>query len=271
MVEWKWNNYNQINYISIPFWEQMGVVTAFTAKMGGVSKNEFTSLNMGLHVGDVQEDVIENRTLIMNSLEASVDNMVCSEQVHSTKVAIINNDNMGCGAYDYSTVLKGVDAMVTNVPGVFLTTFYADCYPLYFFEPNKRVIGLAHSGWKGTMGKIGVKTIQAMGDEYKVKKEDILVFIGPGIGKCCFEIDEKLAAEVKGEFAGLNNILSANEKGFFWDLEKTNRQVLIENGIKENHIIGCNLCTSCQNNDFYSYRRDKGKTGRMAAIISLSY
>ncbi len=271
MDRWKWNNYNEVRYINIPDWAEMGVMTAFTARSGGFSQDEFYSLNMGLHVGDDKDRVIRNRELVLKGLNSALANIVCGEQVHGTEVAVINKEDIGKGAYDFSTALKGIDAMVTNVPHLFLATFYADCYPLYLFDPSKRVIGIAHSGWKGTMGRIGAITAQTMRDKFGTDIEDLLIFIGPGIGKCCFEINAELASKVQKEFKQLNNILTEDKKGFFWDLENTNRQVLLQMGIKEDHIITSNLCTSCHINDFYSYRRDKGQTGRMAAIIGLSY
>lgn len=271
MDKWKWQNSNGIRYINIPAWAEMGVDAVFTAKDGGFSENEFASLNMALHVGDNEEAVIKNRFQVLNILNTGLENMVCSEQVHGTNIAVVGEEHLGKGAYQYSSAIKETDAMVTDVPNICLTTFYADCFPIFIFDPHKRAVGIAHSGWKGTMELIGVKTVKVMQQEFGCSLDDIQVFIGPGIDRCCFEISADLGVRVKEKFADFNNILTPWKKGFLWDLPNTIRQALLNLGIRDDHIIVSQLCTSCNNEDFFSYRREKGKTGRMAAIIRLRY
>lgn len=271
MDKWKWQNFNEIRYINIPTWEELGVDAIFTARDGGFSEKEFSSLNMALHVGDDKNLVVKNRTQVLKILDTTLDSMVCCKQVHGATVAVINKEEAGLGAYEFSSAINETDAMVTNVPDICLTTFYADCFPIFIFDPIKRVVGIAHSGWKGTMEQIGVKTIRVMQEEFDCKLNNIQVFIGPGINKCCFEVNAELAFRVKEKFGDFNNIISPRKEGFFWDLPNTNRQVLLKLGINDDHIIVSNLCTACNSDDFFSYRREKGKTGRMAAIIRLRY
>ncbi|HZK43226.1 MAG TPA: peptidoglycan editing factor PgeF [Syntrophomonadaceae bacterium] len=266
-----WQNFDGLRYINLPFWSEMGADILFTSRTGGFSEGQFASLNMALHVGDNHNRVIKNRLKVLKAFGSNLESIVCCEQVHGAEVAIINKEHTGLGADNFTTAIKGVDAMVTNISQICLTTFYADCIPIFLFDPIKRVIGIAHSGWKGTVNMIGNKTVQIMQDHYGCDLKEIKVFIGPGIGKCCFEIGEELGVEVKTIFNDLEDIIKVNERGFLWDLPKTNQQALIKYGIKKENIIASNLCTSCNTDEFFSYRQEKGKTGRMAAMIRLHY
>lgn len=269
MQDWKWNHQDGLDYIDIPQWKDLGAVAVFTSRRGGVSTGCFESLNMGLHVGDEPSAVLVNRQRYASILGQESSSMVCCEQVHGHQVIRVNKSHAGSGARDLKSVLQGYDAMVTNQPGILLTAYFADCIPLYFFDPEHRVIGLAHSGWKGTMGRIAVKTLQTMRDHYGSRSENIQVFIGPGIGPCCFQIQPDLMEKVNAEFTGFDGIIMMNKDGYFWDLPATNHQMLLEWGVQAENIIHCSLCTSCRTDVFYSYRRERGNTGRMAAGLAL--
>ncbi len=271
MFAWIWENYEGLKYLSIPRWRKMGVDILFTTRTGGDSQNEFTSLNMALHVGDEKEKVIKNRNKVLKAIDLDLDCLVSCEQVHGSNVVLVNKENLGQGAYEFITAIKETDAMVTNIPYICLATFYADCLPIFIFDPVKRAIGLAHSGWKGTMEGIACKTIELMQTKFDCHITDIEVFIGPGIASCCFVIGNDLAQQVLAKFGNLKDILLENEKGVLWDLANTNRQVLINYGVKEEKILNSNLCTSCDTENFFSYRQEKGQTGRMAALINLRY
>ncbi len=269
MQEWKWNQQGELRYIQIPHWKNQGAQAIFTSREGGVSTECYTSLNMGLHVGDDPAAVQTNRHRYASLFGQDVSTMVCCEQIHGNQVIRIDQSHAGSGAMELDSVLKGYDAMVTNQPGMLLTAYFADCIPLYFFDPQQKVIALAHSGWKGTMGRIAVKTLQAMLGHYGSRPGDIQVFIGPGIGPCCFQIQPDLLKKVNAEFLGFDGIIIMNKDGCFWDLPATNHQMLIASGVQEHNIIRCSLCTSCCTDVFYSYRREKGNTGRMAAGLAL--
>ncbi|MBO8158584.1 peptidoglycan editing factor PgeF [Thermosyntropha sp.] len=269
MKKWIWHNEGELSYITLPEWEKKGVKALFSTRKGGVSKGPFSSLNVGLHVGDEEVYVLENRRKILNLLGAKLDNVVCCEQVHGDRIAVIGKDHKGCGAFSLKTALPGYDAMITNVSDIFLMAFYADCYSIYFFDPVKYVVGLAHSGWKGTALRIACKTVDKMADVFKSNPSDIEVFIGPGIKECCFKISPELAKQMKQEFDDFDNIITDKEGSIYWDLTETNRRLLVEYGIKPENIVICDLCTLCNENKFFSYRRDNGITGRMAAVIGL--
>lgn len=271
MSSFTWEQRAGLKYITVPRWQEQGVKVGFSTRSGGVSRKPYGSLNLALHVGDKYDDVIENRSRYLDLFALKLENMVCCEQVHGNTVAVVGKDEQGRGALDQSNVLAGFDAMVCATPGIMLTTFYADCIPLYFFDPLKRVVAIAHSGWKGTMGRIAGETVKTMQKDFGSSPLNIEAFIGPGIGRCCFYIGEELAHRVKEEFAELDGILNWNQKGYTWDLHLTNRLILQEIGLKPGNIIDSNFCTACDHESFFSYRRDQGKTGRMAAVIALDY
>ncbi len=266
MSSWDWKINNGINYISIDSW--LSVSIAFSSRMGGCSASPYESLNMGLHVDDNPLDVIENRRRLLQVFDLHMEDTVCCEQIHSNHVLAVDEKDRGKGIYTCESAIKSCDGLVTNVPGLNLMAFFADCYPLYFFDPDHRAIGLSHAGWKGTMGQIGIKTAELMAVQYGTEASRLKVFIGPGIATCCFQIDAVLADKVYEEFWDLHDIILKKGFSYFWDLQGTNRQLLMKHGVREENIICCELCTCCEDK-FFSYRREQGRTGRMAAILAL--
>lgn len=268
MLTAEWKRKDDLLYISIPAWEEKGVCAAFSSRQGGKSAVPYDSLNLGLHVGDQHETVLSNRQRFLHALELELDDVVCCQQVHGSQVAVVGDHHRGLGAYTLSTALADYDAMITKSPGLVLMSFYADCIPIFFFDPIKQVIGLAHAGWKGTMAHIAAETVRSMKREFQVDPADIQVFIGPGIDQCCFEIKDDLKAKVQREFTAVHDIIIKDERGYFWDLKATNRKTLLSEGILPQHILSSKLCTRCEPR-FYSYRRDLGNTGRMGAVLAL--
>jgi YfiH family protein len=266
--KWIWQKEQEIDYITIPHWREQGVIMAFSSRNGGVSPSPFQSLNMGLHVGDQAELVWANRQRFIDLWCLGLEQMVCCQQVHGSQVVCVSSEMSGLGAKDYNTSISGIDAMITDQTGIILATFYADCQPVFFFDPQKRVVGLAHSGWKGTMGRIVSNTVNTMVHVYGSKAENLEVFIGPGIGPCCFQIQADLAKKVTAAFPEFDGIIDRNRE-ISWDLSLTNRKILDQAGIDPNKIMECGLCTSCNKDSFFSYRRENGKTGRMMAVIGL--
>lgn len=271
MHSFEWKNEAGLQYITIPHWEKQGVSVGFSGRLGGVSHTPYNSLNLALHAGDKIDAVITNRSRYLQLLSLDPANMVCCEQIHGNSVVIVGKEHQGRGAFDYESALSGYDAMVCDQPDVALTTFYADCIPVYFFDPDRRVVAIAHSGWKGTIKRIAWETLKVMQKDFACRPENVEVFIGPGIGGCCFYIGEELVQRVKEEFCHLDGILNLNQGRYTWDLQLTNRLILQESGINPDHIIECRLCTACNSEKFFSYRRDQGRTGRMAAVIALNY
>ena len=163
----------------------------------------------------------------------------------------------------------GVDALITNEPGIMLVTYFADCVPLYFVDIKQKIIALAHAGWGGTVGLISVKTIQKFQNEYNSKIEDIICAIGPSIGKCCYEVNE----DVKNIFESLDIdshlFIDKINKKHTINLWKVNELLLLKAGILHKNILKADLCTSCNSDMFFSHRATKGKRGTMAAFLCL--
>lgn len=269
MLNWQWEESQGIKYMTIPEWKRLGTDMLFTSRRQGESRQPFESLNLALHVGDEPDKVIRNRQKLMSIWGRQVGDLVCCEQVHGNKVAIVSEADRGRGALAYHTALTGYDGMITNTSGLYLALFYADCLPVFLFDPVKKVIALVHSGWKGTMGKIVLQAAGMMQQQYQVELNNLQAFIGPGIASCCFEIDRELSDRVRNEFHDFDSVLLQKDDRFFWDLALTNSCLLQQAGLQNENIAICKLCTKCQNELFFSYRAESGKTGRMAAVIGL--
>lgn len=258
-------------YLSYPFLEQTGIVKhCFTTRMGGVSAGIFESLNLSFTRGDEKAAVEENFRRISELLGCQYDNFVLSDQTHTTNVRRVGRDDAGKGllrARDYTDV----DGLITDEPGIVLSTFYADCVPLYFVDVKKRAIGLSHSGWRGTVGRMGQETLDAMRREFGTQPEDVVCAIGPSICQDCYEVSRDVAEEFIQEFAGHEpDILIAKGNGKYQlDLWRANKIVLLEAGIKQEHLSVTDICTCCNSNVLFSHRASHGKRGNLGAFLSL--
>jgi YfiH family protein len=255
-----------------------GISAGFTGRNGGVGQAPYDSLNCAFHVGDRPEDVISNRKLIAGRLGFTLDAWTCGEQVHRADIAIIDERLAGAGSLSRESAVQDTDGLLTNVPGVLLTSFYADCVPLFFYDPVKEVAGLAHAGWKGTVAKIAANMVERMQESFGSRTEDIRAAIGPSIGSCCYEVDGKVMSyihDLEKDFLGndeysVSDCYIAKEDGkYMLNLKELNRHIMIKAGILPTHIECTSWCTSCRNDLFFSYRKDGGTTGRMASWIGL--
>jgi YfiH family protein len=181
----------------------------------------------------------------------------------------------GAGKESLDDVIPAADGLFTDREGVLLTSFYADCVPLYFLDPASKAIGLAHAGWKGTVGRIAVEMVDSLNRQYGSKPEELLVAIGPSIGGCCYEVDERIMEQVRRSAADWEESVtsSANEGRYMLDLRSLNKAILVEAGVDPERILSAQWCTSCRTDLFYSHRKEAGKTGatgRMASFIGWS-
>lgn len=257
--------------LRFPVLEETGVVEhCFTTRLGGVSEGIYTSMNLSFTRGDKEEAVQENYGRIAQCMGASKEAFVCSDQTHTTNIKKATKEDAGCGVTRPKTY-QDVDGLITNVPGLVLSTFFADCVPLYFVDPVHRAIGMSHSGWRGTVGRMGRATILAMGQEYGTKPEDLICAIGPSICKDCYEVSEDVAEAFAAEFKGQEEkILEAKGNGKYQlDLWKANEIVLLEAGVKKGHLAVTNLCTCCNPELLFSHRASHGKRGNMGAFLRL--
>lgn len=269
-ARWEMVQRDGISCITIPEWTEKGFVNAFTCRSGGCSSPPFDSLNMALHCGDEDDRVLENRRRLLEVMGLSLASVVCGSQVHGSGVQIVEPHMTGRGALDKSSALPDCDATVCAHPSLTLVSFSADCLLLLFVDPVRRVIANAHSGWKGTSLNIAAQTASTMAASYGSSPRDLEVFIGPGIGPCCFEISGELAEKASPLLLVTSGKrIKEHEGRFYWDLPGTNRDQLLEIGVLPDNIIDTSLCTSCHPELFFSYRREKGLTGRMASLLNL--
>lgn len=253
------------------------LTAGFSGREGGVSDAPWKSLNIGLHVEDSHENVVANRRSLTDAINWPFEAWTCGEQVHGNRVAQVTPKDRGKGREMLSDSLAGVDALMTNVPDVLLTSFYADCVPLYFYAPDAGAVALAHAGWRGTVGEIARETVEAMKAEYGVKPDELIAAIGPSIDSCCYEVDGMVIGEVAGVLAklGLEQsskqlCLQPKENGkAYLNLKEINRQIMIKAGILPSRIELSNWCTGCRRDLFFSHRMEGGRTGRMASWIGI--
>lgn len=267
----KLNNADGVPYLTYNSLSEIKFINhAFTTRLGGVSEGEFTSMNMAFNRGDKVENVTENYKRFCKSAGFEYESLVASAQDHNTFVRAVTSADKGVGIYKPRD-LQSVDALITNEKGVTLVTYYADCTPLFFVDTKNKAIGLAHAGWRGTVGRIGEKVIKKMGEMYGTDPADIKAAIGPAISVCCYEVDKPCA----DNFLALDDLDTSRfvfpkEDGkFMIDLLETNRQILVKSGVKPENITISDLCTNCNSELLWSHRATKGHRGTMSAFMCI--
>ena len=257
--------------LKYPLLEQTGIVEhCFTTRIGGVSKGIYESLNLSFTRGDEDAAVRENFRRLAGAMKTDVSKFVFTDQTHTTNVRRVTAEDAGKGIVkerDYTDI----DGLITNEPGLVLSTFYADCVPLYFVDPVHRAIGMSHSGWKGTVGKMGAATITAMKREFGTEAKDLVCAIGPSICQDCYEVSEDVADAFKEAFPGhADEILLDKKNGKYQlDLWGANEIVLTEAGVLKVKIAVTNICTCCNPDLLFSHRASHGKRGNLGAFIYL--
>ncbi|GED70638.1 laccase domain protein [Brevibacillus reuszeri] len=252
-------------------WESRfpGLVAGFTIRAGGESEQPYGSFNMGLHVGDEQEHVVSNRQKLAQEVDMPFSAWTCADQVHGNRVCQVMA--AGAGKDSLDDVIKSTDGLFTGQKGVLLTSFYADCVPLYFLHPATGAIGLAHAGWKGTVGRIAEEMVKSMQDQFQAKPGELLVAIGPSIGGCCYEVDDRIITQVRASAKDWEAAVTASQNNrYMLDLRQLNTAILLESGIVREQIMTTDWCTSCRTDMFFSHRKEAGiagTTGRMASYI----
>lgn len=261
----------EVCWLTYPQIDACGLVRhGFTTRLGGVSEGIWSSMNLSFTRGDKAEHVQENYRRIADAVGFPVEKIVCSDQTHTTNVEAVTAGRCGEGVLRPRT-WSDVDGMVTNVPGVVLATFYADCVPLYFVDPVHRAVGLSHSGWRGTVGQIGAVTLRKMHDEYGTDPADVLAAVGPSICQDCYEVSADVAEAFEREFSGHEEeILTDKGNGKYQlDLWRANAIVLSEAGILQEHLSVTDICTCCNPRLLFSHRASRGKRGNLGAFLSL--
>ena len=261
-----------VPYLSFPMFRDTGLVTdGFSTRLGGVSEGCFSSLNLSFDRGDDRAAVEENFRRMGEALGVRCEDMVLSQQTHTTNIRIVTDGDRGKGITrerDYTDI----DGLITNVPGICLVTTYADCVPLYFLDPVKKVIALSHSGWRGTVGKIGKKTVELMHDNFGSDPADILAAVGPSVCQDCYEVSADVSDRFKEVFdrSAWDELFYEKPDGKYQlDLWKANEKIFLEAGIREDHIAVTNVCTHCNSGILYSHRAMGDERGNLCAFLAL--
>lgn len=249
--------------------EELGVPHAFTTRYGGASTDVFASLNLGLGRGDDPERVRENYRRVCQTLGVELGKLVLSSQVHEDTVRRVTLDDAGKGldrSVDYKT-----DGLTTNIPGLTLTTFGADCLTILLYDPVKKAIANVHAGWRGTALGIVDRAVERMETEYGSRAPDLVVAIGPGISKCCFEthgeVPEAMSAALGEDLSAF--VASLGGGKYKVDLKGINALRLKRKGVLTTRIDTSPDCTMCSHEKYWSHRYTQGARGSQAALISL--
>ncbi|WP_300809483.1 peptidoglycan editing factor PgeF [uncultured Acetatifactor sp.] len=258
-----------LEYLTFPLLERTGIVKhLFTTRLGGVSRGECATMNFSVDRDENRENVLENYRRIARVLDCRVEDMVASHQTHTTNIRRMTSVDKGKGILrprDYADV----DGMVTDEPGLVLNTFYADCVPLYFVDPVHRAVGLAHSGWRGTVGRMGARMVEAMGERFGSRPEEIYAAVGPSICRDCYEVSGDVAEQFI-RMLGEAVAIPGREPGKYQlDLWLANELILRQAGLLPAHIAVTDICT-CHNSGYlFSHRASGGRRGSLAAFLAL--
>lgn len=262
---------NGVVYLTFELFENASVKHGFSTRKGGVSKGIYESMNFSFHRGDEFENVLENHRLFAEAVGYNYMDTVFSDQIHCTKIARVTKDDMGRGMQGDKGIPE-MDGLVTDIPGIPLMTFYADCVPLLFYDPSRKVIGAAHAGWRGTVAGMGRCMVDYLHNNMGCNREDILAVIGPSICMECYEVSGDVASQFMEAFPEENhsNILLEKDNGaYLLNLWEANRIILERAGLKSEHIQSPDICTFHNPDLMISHRYTGGKRGNMAAVIIL--
>ncbi len=253
-----------VKYLVITEFEDTGLVNhCFSTRIGGVSEGEAGTLNFGFSRKDTRENVLENFRIICKTIDVDFNRLVLTDQVHDNKVYKVTEKDEGKGIICESDI-KCIDAFITDVPGIPIVTFHADCIPVFFLDVENKAIGLAHSGWKGTYSNISKNVVDKMMEEYGTNPDDLICGIGPSILECHFEVDEDLAGKFSQKYG--RDFVKMYEKPHI-NLTAIVEKQLRDCGVKR--VLQSGICTFCNNDIYYSYRGDNHKTGSLISIMAL--
>ena len=259
-----WLTYPQID-------EQEAFLHGFSTRLGGVSKEHLYSMNLSFSRGDLMENVRENFRRIGSAIGFEPEQMVFTDQTHTTNIRKVTREDCGKG-FSRERDYQDIDGLITNEPGVVLTTFYADCVPIFLVDPVQKVIGLSHSGWRGTVGKISQETIRRMGEEYGTKAENLLAAVGPSICQECYEVSRDVIEQFEEKFEKKwwpELFYEKPDGKYQLNLWRANEILLLEAGVPQKQISVTDLCTCCNPELLYSHRSSKGQRGNLAAFLMI--
>ena len=240
-----------------------GLVNAFSTRIGGASTGDCATMNFSYSLGDKPEHVLENYRRMGKVCGFAPEDCVSSDQTHTVNVRRVTREDCGSGVTGPKRFFD-TDGLLTDEPGIVLATSYADCVPLYFYDPVRRAIALSHSGWRGTAAGMGRVTVEAMADMFGTGPGDLLAAIGPSICQDCYEVSRDVAEQ----FDPACSYETENGK-FQLDLTAANLRILMDAGIPKERILLSGLCTCCNPDLLWSHRATKGRRGTLEAFLML--
>lgn len=268
------NNSTSITYEYSPLLEQFPLTHGVTYRYGGVSEGSFDSFNMGLHVGDAPEAVAKNRKRLAQMLGVDPNHLTCGEQVHGVGVTRVTEDLVGRGAFSWDDSIPDSDAIHTNLVNVPLLLLVADCVPVLIYDAVHHAVAVVHAGWRGAIAHIVERTMDSMHDAYGTLPSDCYLFIGPSIGRDSFEVSEEIGEQFRQDMYALG--LSQVDQMVRYirrerqmvptphvDLKGYIAACIVQKGVPVEQVSISSTDTMITDG-CYSYRRDQGRTGRMA-------
>ena len=265
------HNKNGVIYITFDKLDRAGVVHGFSTRIGGVSKGYLGSMNLSFHRGDDPDAVMENHRRFADAVGYDYRKLVFSDQVHKTDIYKVTEKDARKGIMR-DTDIREIDGLMTNVPGIPLMTFYADCVPVFFYDPVKKVVAMNHSGWKGTVAKISRCMLSRLKEEYGTEASDLICAVGPSICKDCYEVSEDVAKQFMDAYtkAQVDEIVYDKGDGkYLLDLHRANYYNLVDSGVLPEKIDVTNICTCCNSDVLFSHRASHGLRGNLGAVIML--
>lgn len=259
MMEYRIETVNQKRFIHIPDLERLGL------------KNCFTTIDMdvGSSTNKSQESIKANIDQVYEFMGLRDLTLYNGYQAHTNKIEMIGSLDQG-KAGPFGRFIPNTDGLVTNMENVVLLTRFADCVPILLYDPVNKVQANIHSGWKGTLGRIGEKGVQALVGEYGSDADNILAVVGPAIGKNDFEVRADVSSMFQGEFGMWDDLIREKESGkWLIDLQEINKRLLMNLGIQEKHITVIDISTFERKDLCHSYRRDGLSYGLMGLFTSL--
>lgn len=247
-----------ITYLTSPVLQEHSIFLAFTTRHSGFSNEPYKSLNLALHVEDNEKKVLKNRHVVSKVLGYKENSLTCAQQIHGTSIQLVDDKSVGAGSTDYATSLKGIDGLITDKANVPIGLFFADCLPVVLVSSSPKIVAIAHAGYKGIISGIINKLIKKI--SVRVQPKEMLAFLGPSIGSCCYKVNER---RVKRFSKAFPSIVKESDKAL--DLKAIASYQLYKAGLDPANIFCSSYCTCCNSDLFFSYRKSK-VTGRQAAI-----
>jgi len=221
------------------------------------------NFSLALHTGEEPQKIIENRTAIAKNFPNM--HFIVANQTHSDNIVIIKEKNKTWLSSREEHAIEDCDALITNRTDIMLTILTADCVPILLFDPKQNVVAAIHAGWKGTEQEIAAKTVKKMQEEFNSNPKDIIAGVAPSIGRCCYEVDWNVAQH----FEAIENAYDKKGDKYMLDLPYVNKLQLLNAGLLEENIEMSNICTACEVEDYFSYRKEGGCSGRFMSMIGL--